>query len=330
MQGILKHFFIFLRGMGMGTADIIPGVSGGTIAFITGIYDKLVETVNRFDHRAVKLFFRGQFSSFFKHINWKFLLPLLLGVATAIITLASIISSLLDTHRIYLWGFFFGLIAASALVIMQQIKSWHLFRFALLFAGVLFAFLITTYNLFTLPEGNFYLFISGLFAIVAMILPGVSGSYILLLMGKYEEVIGIVSSLSDSLKEILSGLRRFDFLHIAQSFGSIPWVQLILFASGCIIGLISFAKMLNWLLKKFYYSTMSVLTGFLIGSLNLVWPWKHTISWRESSDGSLKPLQESNILPNTLNLETLYVFLLALVGFLLVYFINRIAGSKKI
>lgn len=268
---IKKYLLILLKGMGMGAADVIPGVSGGTIAFITGIYEELVHSIKSFDLTAVKLFFTGKWKSFWQHINGTFLLAVFGGVFISVISLAQLLEYLLHEYPIHIWAFFFGLILVSSYVVARKIKNWHYPIVVALIAGIGAAFYITSVTPAQTSDEPWFIIIAGALASCAMILPGISGSFILLLLGKYEFALNAVNNVD---------------------IGS-----LLLLGAGAVIGLISFAKLLSWLFKKYHDITIAVLAGFMLGSLNKIWPWKETI---ESIviDGESKPLVEKNILPS--------------------------------
>lgn len=269
---------IFLRGMMMGAADIVPGVSGGTVAFITGIYDTLLTSIRAFDiaflQRVLKLDVRGAW----EHVNGGFLLALLLGIATSIFSLARMISWLLETWPVPLWAFFFGLILASALVLLREVKQWNVSRLLCLLAGAATAVFIALSPTASLQLGLAGVFLSGFLAICAMILPGISGSFILVLLGMYGTV--------------LAALKSLDLVFI------------LVFAVGAGAGLLCFSRLLHWLLHRFHQATMALLTGFLFGSLAVVWPWKRVLAWVEGSHGQLKPAQQVPVTPAEFELVT--------------------------
>lgn len=269
----------------MGAADVVPGVSGGTIAFITGIYDELLRSIRSFDGTAVKLFFREGPIAFWNHINGRFLSILFLGIITSIVTLARLIKYLLENEPILIWSFFFGLILASVVYIGKQIPKWNAAAVISLIAGTVIAFWITIVSPATGTDSLWYIFISGMIAICAMILPGISGSFILLLLGSYASVLGSVTGLSDALKSAESGEAT---LHA---------MTLLVFMAGCVIGIALFARVLGFVLKRYREITMAALTGFMLGSLNKVWPWKETIQYRINSSGEKVPFLEHNVNP---------------------------------
>ncbi|MCE7565391.1 DUF368 domain-containing protein [Aliivibrio fischeri] len=267
----MNYLTTFFKGMAMGAADVVPGVSGGTIAFITGIYDTLLESIRRINPSILGLWKREGFKAAFNHINGFFLISLFGGILTSILTLAKFITWMLHTHPIPLWSFFFGLILISIVHIAKKIEKWSLDRFVMLFAGAAFAYSITVLNPMTMTPSTFTYILAGSIAICAMILPGISGSFILLLIGMYGPVLGAVKSLD--------------------------LVTMGLFASGCLIGLLSFSHVLSFLLRKFRDITLIFLTGLMAGTLGKIWPWKEVLEWRTNSKGEQVPLIEQNLSP---------------------------------
>ena len=241
----------------MGAADVIPGVSGGTIAFITGIYDQLIGSINSINAEAVKLFFTGKFKEFWKHINGTFLLSLFCGILFSVVALAGLMQYLLESHPIQTWAFFFGLIVASSLFILRGIEGWNLKAVIFLILGVGLGITVCTLSPTTTPDALWFIFLSGAIAICAMILPGISGSFILLILGKYKFIM-----------EAITGLTT------GQAVGE-NLVILGVFAVGAVCGIIAFSRVLNWLLSRYHKQTLLVLAGFIIGSLVKVWPWNN-------------------------------------------------------
>jgi len=268
----MNYLTTFLKGMAMGAADVVPGVSGGTIAFITGIYDTLLESIRRINPSVIGIWKREGFKAAFAHINGLFLIALFGGVLTSIATLAKLISWLLVTHPIPLWSFFFGLILVSVFHMLKQIEQRSLSRLVFLLLGVAFAYSIAVLNPLQLEPTSINVLLAGGIAICAMILPGISGSFILLLIGMYTPVLGAVKS--------------FDLPILA------------LFLTGCVLGLLSFSHVLSWLLKRFRDLTLVFLTGLMLGTLPKIWPWKETISWRTNSSGEQVPLIQHNLSPS--------------------------------
>lgn len=299
---------IFLRGLLMGAADIVPGVSGGTMAFITGIYDELLSSIRAVDLEFMGKVFKLDIKGAWQHANGNFLLALLLGIATSIFSLARLISWVLEHHPVPLWAFFFGLILASALVLLRQVDKWNTPRALCLLAGVAIALFIALSPVVSLDIGMAGVFLSGFLAICAMILPGISGSFILVLLGMYGTV--------------LTALKSLDLLFI------------VVFALGAGTGLICFSRLLHWLLHRFHQGTMALLTGFLFGSLAVVWPWKRVLDWVEGSHGQLKPAQQLPVSPAEYLVVTgqepqlWFCVSLMVIGFALVWLIDYRWGSR--
>jgi putative membrane protein len=257
MKGIWKNIMVAVKGACMGAADVIPGVSGGTIAFIMGIYDEFVGSLASINGEALKLLLKGRFSAFWKHINGSFLLSLVAGIGISVIALAGLMQMLLSDFPIQTWAFFFGLIVASSLFIIRGISGWKLREGLLLVFGILLGAVICTLSPTQTPDGLWFIFLSGALAICAMILPGISGSFILLILGKYEYVLGAISG-------IVAGVDPGRNLLILGVFGL-----------GAIIGILAFSRFLHWLLARWQKETMIVLAGFIIGSLVKIWPWSN-------------------------------------------------------
>jgi putative membrane protein len=260
--------------MGMGAADVVPGVSGGTIAFITGIYEELILSIKGINLEAFRLFFTGRWRSFWKQINGNFLLAVFLGIAISVISLARLLEYLLEHHPVMIWSFFFGLVLASSYSVSRKISRWNLAKIIALAAGAGTAFYITSVTPTTTTDAQWFVIFSGALASCAMILPGISGSFILLLLGKYSFALHAVN------ERII--------------------LDLLLLGVGAVAGLILFANLLAWLLKKYHDITIAVLVGFMLGSLNRIWPWKETLQ-TIVVEGEIKPLVEKNILPATGN-----------------------------
>ena len=257
MKGFWKNIMVAVKGACMGAADVIPGVSGGTIAFIMGIYDEFVGSLASINGEALKLLLKGRFSAFWKHINGSFLLSLVAGIGISVIALAGLMQMLLSDFPIQTWAFFFGLIVASSIFIIRGISGWKLRDSLLLIFGVALGAVICTLSPTQTPDGLWFIFLSGALAICAMILPGISGSFILLILGKYEYVLGAISGL-------VAGVDPGRNLLILGVFGL-----------GAIIGILAFSRFLHWLLARWQKETMIVLAGFIIGSLVKIWPWSN-------------------------------------------------------
>ncbi len=304
MRTAKDYIILYVKGIAMGCADAVPGVSGGTIAFISGIYEELVSAIRSFDGNALRLLFNYDMKGVWQHVNGVFLVVLLSGIGTAILSLSRLILYWLKTYPEMLWAFFFGLIIASAVVVGRKIRQWDapVIISGLLGAG--FGLMITVITPAETTPASWFLFLSGMIAICAMILPGISGSFILVLLGKYEYV--------------LAAVRDFNMGVI------------LIFSGGAATGLLVFSHLLNWALSRFHNITIAALTGIMIGSLNKVWPWKKVIETYVASGGQTKPLIEENVLP-TAYLEAtgrdpylVCALGLAIIGFALVYFLERL------
>jgi len=298
-----KYLLLVLRGLGMGAADVVPGVSGGTIAFITGIYEELVYSIKSINLEAIKLFFTGRWKSFWKQINGNFLLAVFAGVFISVLSLAKVLEYLLEHQPILIWSFFFGLILASSYVVSRKIKKWEYPKIVAIVGGIGIAFYITSVTPTTTTDAFWFIILAGAFASCAMILPGISGSFILLLLGKYAFALHAVN------ERIV--------------------VDLMLLGSGALVGIILFANLLSWLLKKHHDITIAVLVGFMIGSLNKIWPWKETLK-TIMVEGEVKPLVEKNILPTLNNADDRFwlALLMAIIGIALILLIEIILTKK--
>ncbi|MEN8137981.1 MAG: DUF368 domain-containing protein [Bacteroidota bacterium] len=312
-RSLLQYLVVTLKGIAMGMADVVPGVSGGTIAFISGIYEEFINSLNSIDGTALKLLFKFRIKEFWKHINGGFLFSLAIGIAISIVSLSKVIIYLLDNRPVLLWAFFFGLIVASVLFIGKQIKSWNPRVITAIIIGVIVSYYVTIAEPAASPDSSMYVFFSGFIAIIAMILPGISGAFILLLMGSYPTIIGAINSLRE-------GIVSADSEMIVNS-----GTMLAIFAVGAVLGLLVFSRVLAWMFKNHHNSTLAVLTGFMIGSLNKVWPWKETISTRINSHGEEVPFLQRSISPLAFDgdPQIITVVILALVGFSLIYFLEK-------
>jgi putative membrane protein len=301
---IKEYLLIALRGMGMGAADVVPGVSGGTIAFITGIYEELVFSIKSINLEALKLLFTGRWKSFWKQVNGNFLLSVFGGVFISVLSLAKILEHMLENHPILIWSFFFGLILASSYTVSRNVKKWDYAKVLALVGGIGIAYYITSVTPATTSDTSWFVVLSGGLASCAMILPGISGSFILLLLGKYEFALSAVNE------------------------RVIP--DLALLGIGALVGLILFSNLLSWLLKKYHDVTISVLVGFMIGSLNKIWPWKQTLK-TIVVDGEVKPLLEKNILPSLGDSGDMFwlALLMAGMGIALIILLEIVLSKRK-
>jgi putative membrane protein len=276
MIKVREYILLILKGMSMGAADVVPGVSGGTIALITGIYRELIDSLRSIDIEALRLLIRFRFRRLWSHINGTFLLLLFTGILISVFSLARLMKLLLQEYPIYIWSFFFGLIIASAVLVIRSIKGWSIKEYLFLFSGIVIMVLITRFTPADTTEEYWFIFIAGAIAICAMILPGISGAFILLILGKYQFILTAVSEFN------------------------IP--VLLVFGLGIVSGLLSFSRFLSFLLSRYYKLTIAMLAGFIVGSLSKIWPWKETISTRINSHGELIPFVQKNVLPGQYSL----------------------------
>ena len=269
----IDYLILSLKGMAMGAADVVPGVSGGTIAFISGIYEELIGTLNNINFSLLKHLKTEGLKSTWTKANGSFLLALLSGVFVSIISLAKGVEWLLEHYPILLWSFFFGLVLASIVYVGKQIKitSWDFKLFLAMAIGAVIAYLITTLNPIETSDANLFLFFAGALAICAMILPGISGAFILVIIGAYSPVL--------------------------EALNTRDYKMILIIGAGAIVGLLSFSKLLKWLFEKYHRLTLAIITGFMIGSLNKIWPWKVALTFRTNSKGVKIPLNEESISP---------------------------------
>lgn len=318
-RNFLQYLIVTAKGLAMGAADVVPGVSGGTIAFISGIYEELIETIHNIDLGFFKIWKKESFSQAWKHYNLSFLLALFSGVFISIISLAKLITWLLEVYPIMVWSFFFGLVIASIVYVGKQITNWRFAVVVSLIIASILSYLITIADPVGSPESTWFLFLAGFIAIIAMILPGISGAFILLLLGAYTPVIGIVTQLGEGITTLNSSL----FL---SALG-----KLLVFGLGAIIGLKMFSKVLNWMFKHHKNLILAVLTGFMIGALNKIWPWKEVLQYRMNHAGEQIPFIERSILPQNYegSPQILYAILFAVIGFLTIFLLEMLAVKKS-
>ena len=283
---------------------MVPGVSGGTIAFVSGIYEELIQSINKINFNALKILKNEGIAAAWKSINGNFLLALLTGIFISVISLAKIIRQLLETQPVLLWSFFFGLVLASVIYVAKQITEWRLITFVMLILGAIAAFLITRIQPQQLEMSYTFIFFAGALAICAMIPPGISGSFILLLLGAY--------------KPVLDAIHYKDFKTLA------------ILAFGAIVGLLTFSRLLKWFFDHYENITLATLTGFIIGSLNKIWPWKEVLQ-SEIIDGKLKVLQEKSVSPMAYDGDNqlLYAVFFAVLGFLIIVLLEKLAVKKS-
>ncbi len=290
---------VYVRGMLMGIADLIPGVSGGTMALITGIYERLLGALSHLDKRAIRLLLKMDFKNFWQHIDGNFLLSLFAGILTSVFAFSKLIHYLLETYPVLVWSFFFGLIAASSIFIIRQTDYKKPLTLLAVVAGAIIAYWITNILPEEAPDTMFYYFLSGMAASIAMILPGISGSYILVIMGSY--------------------------LMVLESVHELKILNLIVFTAGVAVGLIGFSKFLKWFFNKYRNFTLAVMGGFLIGSLHQVWPWKKVLLTK-IINGKEIVIKSKAVMPWEFegNNYLLVSLILIAMGFVVIYFFEKI------
>ena len=303
-RNLLSYIIISLKGVAMGAADVVPGVSGGTIAFISGIYEELITSINSITFSKFKVLRKEGFKSFWKAINGNFLLALFSGIFISVFSLAKMISWLLVNQPILLWSFFFGLVFASIFFIARVIEKWNLGTISAFVLGAVIAYYITTLPPSENTESLPFLFLSGALAVCAMILPGISGAFILVLLGSY--------------KTILDAVHEQELYTVATV------------AMGAVFGLLSFARLLKWMFENYKNSTLALLTGFILGSLNKIWPWKKVLETKIFGKKVI-PVNEANISPFQYegDNQLLYAVLLALLGFCVIFILEKLATKSK-
>lgn len=299
---LLPHLRLALVGFLMGCADIVPGVSGGTIAFICGIYDRLLNAIKSIDLTTLRLALKLDFRGVFARVPVLFFVLLGGGILTAIFTLAKLVSHLIATHPVLLWSFFFGLVLGSIILLARQTWRWRGVDGVLFVASAAATFALVGLEAARTPSTLPFVFLAGAIAICAMILPGISGSYLLVIMGKYQE--------------ILDAVNRRDFLTLA------------VFVAGIVAGILSFVRLVSWLLRTFRQATLVALTGIMAGALRTIWPWKETVTTRIDSKGVEVPLVQINALPATAG-EVLPALALAILGGAAVVLISRLAEAER-
>lgn len=301
----MKQFLrLFFTGFSMGSADIVPGVSGGTIAFLLGIYEELIYSIKTITGECLRLLFvERDFMGAVKKVPFSFLIPLGLGIVTAIVTLAHLLENLLLHYPTLVWAFFLGLIIASIYIVRKRVVTWDLHDYVALVVTAIVAYFLVGMVPVETSSHPLMVILSGAIAICAMILPGVSGSFLLLIMGKYEQILGAVSD-----RDI---------------------VTLGLFMLGAAIGISVFSRLLSWLFAKHHDITVAALIGFMIGSLRKIWPWKEVVSTRVDSHGVVVPFIEKNILPNAATTEFWIAIVLVVIGFILILILDKLQATTE-
>ncbi len=304
-----EYISLFFKGAGMGAANVIPGVSGGTIALITGIFEKLIHSIKSFDLNAIRLLFKGKFRTLSEHVNLDFLVAVFAGIAVSIISLAKLLDYLFNNYPVYVWAYFFGLILASIYTVGRSVSRWYFSVIISLLTGTAIAVIISLLSPAVENDSFIYLILCGIVAICSMILPGISGSFVLVLMGNYRLVM--ISAVSNFRIEILIPV----FL-------------------GAAIGLLAFSRFLSWIYKKFRNQTIALLTGFITGSLSILWPWQKPVVLTDINgmpvlkDGKNIISGYKKFTPGEFNREVIIVIILVLVGFATIMLIERLARQN--
>ncbi|MGD9978608.1 MAG: DUF368 domain-containing protein [Bacteroidales bacterium] len=306
----IDYVLLIVKGIAMGAADVIPGVSGGTIAFISGIYEELIDSIKSVGSKAsLKIFKKNGIVQFLQAINAKFLFSILLGITISFLSLSRLMHYLLIYHPIFTWAFFFGLILASVWFVGKTVQKWSFSVCVSFVVGVVVGYWITAVSPTETTNSMWFIFLCGAIAICAMILPGISGSFILLLLGKYAFMMGAIASFNIPI--------------------------LLIFIVGAAIGILLFSNVLSWLLHHYHSITIATLTGFILGSLNKVWPWKVAVQTFIDKNGAVRPLIERNVLPDTykytngLEPYTLWAILFAILGIVVIVLLERITIKKE-
>ena len=299
----IAYLGLTMKGFCMGAADVVPGVSGGTMAFILGIYEELIKSIRSFDLSFLRLLFSLRLKDALYHVSWQFLVAVGLGILMAIFTLARILAWLLQNQPVLIWSFFFGLIVASLFTVSKHLNKWTPSIFVWIGLGALCTYLLVGMVPGNTPNTAWFLFVSGAIAICAMILPGISGAFILVLLGKYHYVLEAVND-----RDVLT---------------------LLVLATGAGVGLVTFVRLLNWLFNRYHDITIALLTGLMLGSLRKIWPWKKTLQSVKDIHGNVIATAQANILPSHWDTEIIVALCLIVVGFLVVFTLNFLAEKKN-
>ncbi|MFO7658675.1 MAG: DUF368 domain-containing protein [Bacteroidales bacterium] len=310
MRTLKDYIVLLFKGMGMGAANVIPGVSGGTIALITGIFEELINSIKSFDLTALKLFFTGKFRLFARHVNLEFLVAVFLGIGISILSIAKLFEFLFANYPVYIWSFFFGLIIASVYFVGKTINKWNLAVIISFFAGTAIAVVITFLNPATENDGFLYLIICGIVAVCSMILPGLSGSFVLILLGNYELV----------MIKAVTGLRIDILLPVVIGAG---------------IGLVAFSHFLSWIFRKYRDATIAVLTGFILGSAVILWPWKAPVYKTDALGNIIAKASGEQIIqgyerfiPDTLSTEVFLAIGFMVLGIVIIWLLEKLARTE--
>ncbi len=309
MRTFKDYLFLFAKGLAMGGADVVPGVSGGTIAFISGIYEELIDSIKAINIESLKVLLKGEAKEFWQQINGNFLVVLLLGIVISLKSLASLVTYLMENTPIQLWSFFLGLILISSIVILRQIKKWSFGAAMAGIVGVVVSYYLTSMAPAQTNDSYLMVFLSGALSICAMILPGISGAFILLIIGKYQLVVGALSNLDFEI--------------------------ILVFIAGAATGILFFVRLISWLLHKYHNYAIAILAGFMMGSLNKIWPWKQDLAFDINRHGEQFATVQKNIAPNHYfeitgnSPHIMHAILFMAIGFFIVVAIEKIALSLK-
>lgn len=305
MRTIKDYLALVLKGIGMGAADVVPGVSGGTIAFMTGIFEELVSSINSLDVKALNMLAHGKLKDFWRHINGSFLISVFAGILLSVATLAKLMQYLLHYHPVETWAFFFGLIVASSIVMLRDVKGWNAMSVIFIVLGVILGVVVCTLSPTETTNDLWFIFLSGAIAICAMILPGISGSFILLILGKYEYIMSVISGLTSG--------------HVSDNLPI-----LCVFGAGAVCGIIAFSRFLHWLLQRFHRQTLLIMAGFIIGSLVKVWPWSNMDAVKASQFPSLSDDMLKLVPAEAVDMHYATAIVFAVIGFIIVMGIERL------
>lgn len=325
----IKSLWVILKGFAMGAANVIPGVSGGTIALVTGIYEDLINALKSFDKKALNLFLGGKFNELAIHVNAKFLVALLLGVVLSIFSIAKLFAYLLVVHPTQIWAFFFGLVLASVYYVGKTVEVWTLANRSFFILGTIIAIVISFTNPTPSANGNYlFVFFCGIIGISGMLLPGLSGSYILMLLGNYKLLmVDSINTLSSCIKQLATG----DVSFLSNTEQSTGLIHFAIFLLGSVFGLLAFSKVIAWIFKRFKNSTISILTGFVFGSLAIIWPWKKEITSPNLLDrhGEEMVIGYERFFPSQLDQTTLLTFLCIIAGVICIWGVEKMAENQS-
>jgi len=309
MRTFKDNLLLFAKGLAMGGADVVPGVSGGTVAFISGIYEELIDSIKAVNIDSLKVLLKGEFKEFWVQINGNFLIVLFTGIAISLKSLATLMTYLMEHNPIQLWSFFLGLILISSIVILRQIKKWSVGVALAGIIGIIASYYLTSLAPAQTNDSYLMIFLSGALAICAMILPGISGAFILLIIGKYQLVVGALGNLDLGI--------------------------IAVFIAGAAFGILLFVRLISWLLNSYHNYAIAVLAGFMMGSLNKIWPWKQDLAFDINRHGEQFATVQKNITPNQYleitgnSPHIMHAILFMAVGFFIVVVIEKIALSLK-